>query len=230
MPPANNPDDWDCAVRGRVLDDFNKPVAHAMIVLDDSHQVFVSEANAEGNFTHDTKCWQSPIKRILFVTSPFVLDGIVPIRPPDYQFSKLGSSFAGQPIVLKKNELLNVGDVRPQVYFSQLIVTIRNSAGHPLFKPNIDWRLVWLRVRDKDHRDVTFTSLSINSIEAYVRKSENVLTIFLPEGEWFLELSPFEDEGPWFISSESVVVRRSNSPTEITLRMLRNTSTPKRQS
>jgi len=217
--PMPNPDDWDCAVRGRVIDDSNKPVAHAMIVLDDVHHVFFSESDSNGNFIRESHCTQSPIKRILFVTSPFVLGGIVPIDPPDYRFLKLGPSFAGQSVVLKRNETLNVGDVRPQVYFSKLVVTFQNSEGKRLFPSNVDWRLVWLRVRDKDRRVVTFTSMSINELETYVRKSENVISVYLPEGEWLLELSPFEDKGPWYKSSTPIVVRRSSGPSEITLRL-----------
>jgi hypothetical protein len=41
----------------------------------------------------------------------------------------------------------------------------------------------------------------------------------LPEGEWFLELSPFENRGPWYKSMVPVVVRRSNNPMEMTLHM-----------
>ena len=218
-PPAANPDEWDCAVRGRVVDASNKPVAHAMVVLNDVHQVFFSESDADGNFIRESHCRRSPIKRVLFVTSPFVLGAIAPIAPPDFAFSKLGSAFSGQPIVLKRNEVLDIGDIRPQVYFSHLVVTFQNSGGQPLFRPDIDWRLVWLRVRDKYGRVVTFTSMSINQLETYIRKSENVIPIYLPEGEWFLELSPFEDKGPWYKSATPVLVRRSNTPLEITLRV-----------
>jgi hypothetical protein len=218
-PPAANPDEWDCAVRGRVVDGSNKPIAHAMVVLNDVHQVFFSESDADGNFVRESHCWRSPIKRILFVTSPFVLGGIAPIAPPDFQFSELGSAFSGQPIVLKKNEVLNVGDVHAQVYYSQVVVTFRNSTGQPLFRNDIDWRLVWLRVRNNSHRIVAETSMSINKLETHVRKSDNVIPMHLPEGEWFLEISPYEDKGPWYKSAAPVVVRRSNSPMEITLRM-----------
>ena len=62
------------------------------------------------------------------------------------------------------------------------------------------------------------TSMSINQLET-VNKSENVIPIYLPEGEWFLELSPLEDKGPWFASTAPVVVRRSQNPMEITLHM-----------
>ena len=216
IPAADNPDEWDCAVRGRVVDDSNKPIAHAMVVLDDVHQVFFSESDAEGNFVRESHCWRSPIKRIL-VTSPLVLGGIAPIAPPDFGFSKLGSS--GQRIVLRKNEVLNVGTVHAQVYYSQVFVTFRNSKGQPLFRDDINWRLVWLRVRNKNHHIVAETGISINELETYVRKSENVIPMHLPEGEWYIEISPFEDKGPWYKSAAPVVVRRSNSPMEVTLRM-----------
>jgi hypothetical protein len=139
IPPATNPDGWDCAVRGRVVDDANQPIAHAMIVLDDVHQVFFSESDASGNFIRESSCSESPIKRILFVTSPFDLSGIAPIKPPGYRLSKLGASFGGKPIVLKRNETLNVGDVRPQVYFSKLVVTFQDAEGRSLFGPDVDW-------------------------------------------------------------------------------------------
>jgi hypothetical protein len=188
-----------------------------MVVLDDVHQVFFTESDAAGNFVRESHCWRSPSKRILFVTSPFVLGAIAPIAPPDFGFSKLSSS--GQPIVLRKNQVLNVGDIHPQVFYSQVVVTFRNSTGQPLFQDAIDWRLVWLRVRNKNHRVVAETSMSINEIETYVRKSENVIPMHLPEGEWYLEISPNEDSGPWYRSAAPAVVRRSNSPMEITLRM-----------
>ena len=216
---AQNPDGFNCGVRGRVLDDSNKPVAHAMIVLDDSHQVFFSESDAEGRFLREANCWRPVNKRILFVTSPFVLGAIVPIDPPDYYFAKLGSAFSGQPIMLKKNEVLDVGDVHIQVYYSRVAVKFQNRAGAPLFPENVDWRLVWLRVCDERGRIVEETSMSINQLENYVRLSESVIPMYLPEGKWYLEISPHEDKGPWFKTNVPVIVQRSNSPMEIVLKM-----------
>lgn len=216
---AQNPDGFNCGVRGRVLDDSNKPIAHAMIVLDDSHQVFFSETDAEGRFLREANCWRPVNKRILFVTSPFVLGGIVPIEPPDYYFSKLGSAFSGQPIVLKKNEVLDVGDIHAQVYYAKVVVRFQNQSGAPLFRENIDWRLVWLRVRDGRGRVVQETSMSINQLEHDVRTSESLIPMYLLEGRWYLEISAYEEKGPWFKSSVPITVQRSNSPIEISLRM-----------
>jgi hypothetical protein len=215
----SDPDQFDCAATGRVLDASNKPVAHAMIVLDGSHQVFFFESDAEGRFLLKANCWRPVNKRTLFVTSPFVLGGIVPIEPPDYYFSKLGSSFSGQPIVLKKNEVLDVGDVHIQVYYSKVVMKFQNQAGAPLFRRNINWRLVWLRVRDERGRVVQETSMSINQLENYVSTSESLIPMYLPEGRWYLEISPYEDKGPWFKPGVPVTVQRSNSPMEITLHM-----------
>jgi len=190
-----------------------------MIVLDDVHQVFFSESDASGNFIRESSCSESPIKRILFVTSPFDLSGIAPIKPPGYRLSKLGASFGGRPIVLKRNETLNVGDVLPQVYFSTLVVAIQDAEGRSLFGPDVDWGLVWLRVRDKDGRVVMSTGMSRNQLDTYVHKAENLIRLELPEGEWFLELNSFEDKGAWYKSSTPVVVRKSGGPFEINLRL-----------
>ena len=219
VPPRPNLDGWDCAVRGRVVDDTNKPVAHARIVLDDTELVFFSESDADGHFIRESHCWRSPMSRVLFVTSSFAIGGIVPIDPPDYYFWKLGEAFAGKPIVLKKNEVLDVGDVRVQVYYSKLAIRFQNSNGKPLFGGNMNWRLVWLRVRNERHRVVAETSLPFDNLEPHVRKAENIIIMYLPEGEWHLEISPFENKGPWLKASGPVVVRRSNQPLTVTLRM-----------
>lgn len=218
-PPAFNPDEWNCAVRGRVVDDSNKPIAHAMIVLDDVHQVFFSKSDDDGKFVLESHCWQSPSKRILFVTSPFELGAITPIEPPEFRFSKLGPSFSGQPIVLKKGEVLNIGNVHAQVYYSQVVVTLCNSTGQPLFRDDFDWRNIYLRFRGHNHHIVAETSISAENLEIYVRKSDNVIPMHLPEGKWYLEINPLDDKGPWYKSAIPIVVHRSNSPMEITLRM-----------
>jgi hypothetical protein len=216
-----NPDEWDCAVRGRVVDDANRPIAHAMIVLDDVHQIFFSESDANGNFVRESHCSRSPIKRFLFATSPFVLGGIVPIDSPEYRFWKLGPAFAGKPIVLKRNEVLDVGDVRAQVYYSKVTITFQNSGGKQLFGADVDWRTVWLRVRNQQGRVVSETGMSLNNLETHVRKVENVVEMFLPEGDWYFEISPFENKGPWFKSSVPVNVRRSNQSLVVTLLMVK---------
>lgn len=214
-----NPDEFNCAVRGRVLDDANKPVARAMTVLDSDHQIFFFESDSEGKFFLDTKCWNPVAERILFVTSPFDLSGIVPIEPPDYCFSRLGAAHSGQPIVLKENEVLEVGDVHVQVYYSNVIIKFLNQADAPLFRKNIDWGLVWLRVRNERGRVVHEGGMSNYSINKYVRPSESSISIYLPEGKWFFEISPHEHEGPWYKTAVPVEVYRSNSPIELTLNM-----------
>jgi hypothetical protein len=218
--PPYNPDGFNCAVSGRVLDHSNKPVAHSMIVLDDSHQVFFSESDAEGRFLREANCWRPANRRVLFVTSPFNLGGVVPIEPPDYFFAKLGPAFSGQPIVLEKNEVLDVGDVHVQVYYSKVVVRFQNRAGAPLFPKSVDWSLVWLRVRDERGRMIQETNMSINQLENDVRTTESVISMYLPEGRWYLEISPHEDKGPWLKTSVPVIVQRSNNPMEISLRMV----------
>jgi hypothetical protein len=216
-----------CSVTGRVVNDSNEPAANAYLLWDPGYgggidyiTVF-GRTDEEGKFKYQAAC---PIGQLrLYVTSTLSTDNYLPVTPP-FPYGKLSKQFKGLPVVKNEKGDLNLGDVAVQVYYSTAVIRFLDESGAPLLPEKNAWNNVTLRIRDKNRKLFSEQRLSPDSIEKAVRPQNSAIVMDLPVGEWLVELSLNQGKPDWLKPDKLVVLQRSNSPTEVSLRMSNNKS------
>lgn len=216
--PTSGQEGYRYKVRGRAVDENRQPVAHALVVVDaglpTSWEDFTYsvEADQSGTFLfYESEATTDPdLTRFLYVTGPVPNKAYNIIQPPFNRLPQLvGPSFASRPIVIKKNQDIDVGDVPIQVRYGVIRVRLQDRRRQPLIKSAEAWRVVWFRIRNHQGAVIAFGSLSINDIEKSVNLRESSVDVSLPEGFWFIDTSPNEGKGPWLTSPNPVDVKAS---------------------
>lgn len=203
------------AVTGKVIDEHGQPVAGAYVVVDagpGGDLVVYTEADSQGKFRFEQRVSLPQEERTMYITSPRFSTASDPVRPP---FDMLPSSekYSGQKILIKKNGEIDVGEVRVQVYYGLIELVLHSSKDAPLTRAEKKkWRSAWLRLRN-EQGDLILDS-------SFPRDAPD-LKVALPEGTWRLEVTPYYDYGRWFPLDNSVVVRRTNSPQRIIVKLSR---------
>lgn len=215
------------AVIGRVVDGCGQPVAHAQVLLfppkplsegKGGDQLIVEEtADDKGRFRYEGEA-TDPVRQNLYVTTPYPPNAEAPITPPFDEVKGIDRLFDGRPVLIKKNEDVNVGDVIVQVRYGVVLVQLQNRMGKPLFTDAADWEWIGLRVRDARGKVVSEFSLSPASVRRAVRVDQSAIAVALPEGTWSIEIAPDGEGGVWLKSNTKLLVQVSNSPLQITLK------------
>ena len=216
--------EYHYSVRGRVVDAQGQPVQGAVVYLDpfvSAHQVFGCTTDPDGKF-HLEEITRIPRQtRRLYVTGPIPPSTPRLIAPPFNLLSKLTDPvFSGQLISMEQNGEVDLGDVPIQISYAVVRVYILDHDGKALLKTRRQWEAVNLRVRNVERVVVDDASLSQKSIEEAVSPSDSSIAIALPEGVWYLDVAPFGFEGPWFASSDQLLVQRSSSQLQVTFKVL----------
>jgi len=180
------------SIRGRVIDSHQNPVSKAAVYLDPpagAHQIFGSTSDSEGKF-YLKEDLGVQLKRKLYVTAP-TPDGVpCLICPPFNLLPRLnGSIFQGKSIVFKPDEEINIGDIPVQIYYGLIKIRISNKNNEPLLTDEEKWRLLYFRIRAKEGKVVAESGISIYEISKAVNPVESTITIALPDGVWYLEVS-----------------------------------------
>jgi hypothetical protein len=214
-------------VRGRVVDKHGQPVPHAYIVVDaglpttwEDFSYFV-ESDESGNFLfyEPEETTNRKQTRLLYVTGPLPQNAYSIITPPFNRLPKLtGSSFAGRRILVKKSGEIDVGDITVQIRYGVVNIHLQDRSGNPLITNANAWKYVLLRIRNKRGNIVTDGGLSINEIEKAVNVSEASVSVALPEGIWYVEVSLDEGKGPWLTSKSPLIIKAAGGSMKLTLR------------
>lgn len=213
-----------CAVKGRVLDDANKPVPNAVILVDAPptgwEDLIISESSdSEGRFNyHLTNCPFPELSRTLFVTSKPSFENYVPFSAPFLRSKIAGNKYAGQTIKNKTKDVLDVGDIKVQVTFTTVAIKFVDPEGNNLLDAK-DWADVWFKLKIATGLWVSQGGLSKSDQQNAVRPKESTILMELPEGQWQIELSRNWGKKPWLKPDVMVNVARGDSPFSITLKM-----------
>jgi|GEM_PF-1697958 len=230
---STGPKEYRYRVRGRVVDQNGQPVAHAIVVVDaglpktweDFTYSVESDENGRFLFQEPEATTDPHLTRLLYVTGPVPQKSHSPIMPPFNRIPRLTESrFASRPIRIKKNGEVNVGDVSIQVSYRVVDLHLQDVNGHPLITNEKGWKYVWLRIRNQQHKIVTYGSFSESDIENSVSLVNSSARIALPEGTWVIEASLREDKGPWLTSATPIHIDRSNKEIDLTLRQAQRSS------
>jgi Ankyrin repeats (3 copies)/Ankyrin repeat len=211
-------------VNGRVIDSRGQPSAHARVIIEapspedtlDSLVVH-HEVDAEGRF-HLEETATLPIeKRVLYVITPLPLDVHAPILPPFRQLNSTDRAFAGLPILIKKNQRVDVGDVPVQVRYGEVLVYLRDEKDGPLFNVftnDSDLPHFQLRVRDYRGDVVGEGGVAHNAF----RRTQSAIALALPEGRWQVEIALAARDMIWHSLPEPLNVQASAASLERTLK------------
>lgn len=221
---------YNWVVRGRVVDEHGRPVAHASVLVFPpemlsewkGHDLLIIEveADAEGRFRYEGEDL-IPIdsKYVLYVTSCRPPDAFTPVTlTPPFDLAKgTDLAFVGRPVRVKSGEEVDVGDVPVQVRYGVVVVHLRNRAGAPMLTDAESWEGVGVRVRDARGKIVDESFLSQAAVRKAVRVDQSAIAIALPEGVWRIEVAPDGEGGRWF-TSNLLTVQASDSPLQVILK------------
>jgi hypothetical protein len=215
--------EYKYSVRGRVVDAQGQPVQGAVIYLDpfvSADQIFGCTTGPDGEFHLEEITKVPQHTRRLYVTGPIPPGTPRLIAPPFNLLPKLTDpAFSGQLISMEQNGEVDLGDVPVQISYAVVKIFILGKDGTALLKTRKRWEDVNFRIRNVERIVVYDTSLSQKSIEEAVNLSESSIAIALPEGGWYLEVAPFGFEGPWFASSDELIVQRASNQLQLTFKV-----------
>lgn len=213
-----------CVIKGRVLDDSNKPLPKAEVVVDAPPRgwedlIINDSSDSQGRFNYRLDYCPFPeSSRTLFVTTTPSYEHYVPFHIPFLRSKIAGDKYAGQVIKNKTKSDLDVGDIKVQVTFTTVTIKFVDLEGNNLLSGK-DWANVWFKIKTENGIWVSESGLSINNQKTAVQSKDSAILMDLPEGKWQIELSRSWGRKPWLKPDGIVNVERSASPFSLTLKM-----------
>ncbi len=190
----------EVSVVGRVTDSHGRPISHVDVYLEPANFVadgfdrliessvtgddgrFVIKRNKEKGMS--TRRW------MLYVSLDRTVGTVSFLTPPFDMLRRYDKSFDGRPLEITGKELVNVGDLRVQFFYSKLTVDLsalkRASAsgrGYDLF-----WNKIYFRILNKKGHLAEESSLSDNDVRAQLGGDDSLLNISLPNGAWKIQV------------------------------------------
>jgi len=186
---------YKSTVMGRIVDEYGKPVPDALISLetqeeDDSEDYrYLAKSDAAGRFSVENISESNLRQRRLFVTSPRPNLGYELIDPPFYSLRNKQNNYDGLPLKLKgKEQILDLGNVQIQVWYSIVEVYILDNSGNPFYLTLKDWQKMELVIRDARNKFVAGRGISIEGSRKFVDLANGSIKLELPVGQWYAEV------------------------------------------
>lgn len=213
--------DYSYAIKGRVVDEYSKPVAGASITIkspeyDDGCIIENFRTDDKGNFVISRKLSEPISEWTLFVTDesylPANTEELLDVHMGTVLSTEYFSSFAGQKITVVENRTTDLGDVRLQIRHYPILLQILDYDGQPLIKNNSNFS-PWFIIRDP-RGDIISEG---GTAPAFMRKAESAVMVALPEGQWDLNVS--DDNGSGFEVSQIIDVKFSKDISKFTFKL-----------
>lgn len=220
-------DTYRYTMLGRAVDKHGQPVPFAHVVIapgpdnEGGDFIYSDNADAEGRIrfaVDDSNLIK--ITRLMYVTGPLPPNAVAAIKPPFDDYPVLAElDYTGRRILINKDSRVDIGNIPVQVFYGVVKVFLQDQFGKPLVREAAAWRYIWLRIRNEQRNMVIETSISREQIEQAVDVSQSSLAVALPEGTWYVEISPNEDKGPWLTTALPLAVQASNKQSQIILKL-----------
>lgn len=214
-----------CAIRGRVVDETQKPVANAYLHWYPKYgggldfiSVF-SKSDENGNFEYREGCPSGDLT--LYVTSSLTFENYAPVLPPFAHNSKPDRKAKGLQIKSVRKDAAELGNVSVQIYYSTVSIRFTDEAGNNLLPEKKDWENVVLSFKDKSGKLFSEEKLTADEIEKAVRIADSTLTVDLPAEDWSVEINLTQSKKNRLKSNELIRVEKNASPKKISLRMIK---------
>ncbi|HEX9961996.1 MAG TPA: hypothetical protein VGB00_13760 [Pyrinomonadaceae bacterium] len=215
--------DYSYEVKGRVIDDYSKPVAGASIRVkfpgsEEGCIINTETTDVGGNFTIKRQFREPASEWIIFAVdySPVLRDTHDLLGIGNFLDTEYYSFSGGQKIIAVENQVTNLGDIRLQYRQYPVLIQLLDSDGKPLIKETEDDEYgfaPWWIVRDP-RGDII--SEGGNGYDSF-RFSESAVMTALPEGNWQLDIS--ESLGSGFKASQIITVKPSGDVQKFTLKL-----------
>ena len=183
-------------VSGKLVDENSKPI-YANVILTPSynnwHAIDINTqelaTDNDGNFTLNTRALKGSAWRLF--TSVGERKGLILLSPPFVGVGKLDSRFLGRAVRLDHLPKINLGVLRPQYRYGHASVRILSTTDAVL--TSAEWKGLWCRVRNE--KGVVLAGRSIGPLikPDEVDLKNSVLWLSLPEGNWTIDLLPYDD-------------------------------------
>lgn len=210
-------------IKGRVVDDYLKPVANASITIKspeykDGCIIENFSTDNDGNFVIKRELEKPVSEWTIFVTDasrlPKDTNELLDVHIGNVLSTEYNPLLAGQKITVVENQITDLGDVRLQIRQFPLLVQLLDVNGQPLIKEDKDNKFYpWWVVRDP-RGDIVAES---GNSAVHYRLSQSAVMIALPEGTWSLGVAG--SNGSSLKTSQIVTVKSSDVPQRIALRL-----------
>jgi hypothetical protein len=191
---------FSASISGRVVNENGQPLRDSSVVYEyreDSQfklctfKEYYSIVRDDATFRIDEMCDRTDRIFRLFVDAagPYPY-GIFPIYAPYSDALKSSESrFAGIPVKLSGNKAVDLGDIKVQVRFYRVQLSVLNRIGEPYYKNRNDWaKFFCIIIRNRNGAFAGSKTLSISASETFPNIAKGSIPVALPDGTWRLEL------------------------------------------
>lgn len=214
--------DYLYTIRGRVIDADGNPVKDALVYYTKEigeyaggpHEGVKSGVSGKFSLPVDGYMKSQPLR--IFVTSDIPAKTMTLMYPP---FSEnpdhIRTKLAGPRVILNKHKEVYVGDVVIKATFLPVVLTVLDEEDKPRLVTPAQWSDVVVRLLDHNNNPIAARGMSQRDFTESVDLVKSEIKIAIPEGDWRVEVSITDFDGPFF--GASISVSKSDSNTQRTI-------------
>lgn len=187
---------YKALVHGRIVDDAGNPVARARVALESLPENNIDGfsynemaiTDKDGKFIVENTSTKAHRERKLFVSGPFPENAIRLVDlPPSVRFRRLKPDFHVMSVVLTKDIVVDLGDVKIKVGIGLVEITLVDSKGDPYFKTDESWRANFYVLRNEKNEVYMARGISGFDTESRIDIEKGMIRFAIPEGTWRVE-------------------------------------------
>jgi hypothetical protein len=198
-------------IRGRVIDADRNPVKNALIYYTQEIGEYVGDtlegvkSDALGKFSLPVNEYVKSKPLRLFVTSDIPAKTMALMYPPfSSNPDNVRAKFAGPRVVLNTQKEIFIGDVVVKAIFLPVVLAVLDQKGDPRLVTPAQWSDVVVRLLDHNGNPIASSGMSQRDFNEAVNMTKSEIRVAIPEGDWQVEVSVTDFDGPFFGAPVSV--------------------------
>lgn len=217
--------DENYIVIGRAVDANSRPVSNACVNLIPeipvSWEEFIlcSVTDSQGRFSivKNRKSIRPGVKEFLYISLYEITSAMNTLEPPFDWIRTYDRAFQGREVKFGSKYKIDLGDVPVRFYYNQINLDLAEYIKESSNR-TIDWRSLFIRIRNKDGYGVFEGSLSLSGVEKYVDRAHSMIRLLLPDGKWKFEILFDGDDTKIFGESNYFTIKRGEKTKRIGIR------------